>query len=614
MTSFPKSGALRLLLLALFFLPCVSYAQRTNVDASAKMPAHPRILLLKGEEKALKKNIAKDEVWTEIHNAIIEEADKMLPLTPLERIKEGKRLLGVSRTYLRRVFYLSYAYRMTGDKKYALKAEQEMLKSASFSDWNPSHFLDVGEMTMALAIGYDWVYDRLSPSSREAIENAIFDKGIKQAHRSYNGRYRGTGNWNQVCNGGVSYGCLAVWEKDPELCSETVDLAIESIKLPISKYAPDGDYPEGVGYWDYGTSFNAMFCSAIEKIFKSDFGLCSMPGFMESSRFVLNLVSPALNNFSYSDNGTRAGFYPCMFWFAAKTGDQSILYNQKKVYLRDGVSCVRNDRLAPAALVWGANTPFKELKVPKDLAYKASGDSPVVAVRSSWEDENAAWLCFKGGFSGQSHAHMDVGEFVYECDGLRWAIDLGGENYYPIESKGVDLWNMTQESQRWDVYRYNNFHHNTLTFNRKRQLIKGFADIDEFSTGKGLTKVVSDLSKVYEGQVASVKRSVSFVNGRDVVVEDLVENGNSFTMMTWTLVTPATATKVSDNVMKLEQEGKTLYVKVECPTAIRWKVEPAVSEFTFNSPNPGISIVSFDTDLPLAKAQLVKVTLTHENK
>ena len=91
MTSFPKSGALRLLLLALFFLPCVSYAQRTNVDASAKMPAHPRILLLKGEEKALKKNIAKDEVWTEIHNAIIEEADKMLPLTPLERIKEGKR-------------------------------------------------------------------------------------------------------------------------------------------------------------------------------------------------------------------------------------------------------------------------------------------------------------------------------------------------------------------------------------------------------------------------------------------------------------------------------------------------------------------------------------------
>ena len=31
---------------------------------------------------------------------------------------------------------------------------------------------------------------------------------------------------------------------------------------------PDGAYPEGIGYWDYGTSFNAMFLSAIEKAFE----------------------------------------------------------------------------------------------------------------------------------------------------------------------------------------------------------------------------------------------------------------------------------------------------------------------------------------------------------
>ena len=611
MHMFSNRLAMRLLLASLLLIPSLSYGQN-NVNASTPVPAHPRILLMKGEEKALKKNIAKDETWTEIHKAIIEEADKMLTLEPLERIKEGKRLLGVSRTYLRRVFDLSYAYRMTGDKKYAAKAEQEMLKSASFIDWNPSHFLDVGEMTMALAIGYDWTYKELSPASRKAIEDAIIEKGIKESYGQYNGWLGSTGNWNQVCNGGVSYGCLAVWERDPELCSKTVDRAIESIKLPIGKYAPDGDYPEGVGYWDYGTSFNAMFCSAIEKIFGTDFGLCSMPGFMESSRFVLNMVSPSLNNFSYSDNGTGAGFYPCMFWFARKTGDQSILYNQKKVYMQRGVASVRGNRLAPAVLVWGADTPFKSMTEPAKLTYKAKGDSPVVASRSSWTDPDAAWFGFKGGFSGQSHAHMDVGEFVYEADGLRWAIDMGGENYYSLESKGVDLWNMTQDSQRWDVYRYNNMHHNTLTFNGKRQLVKGFADIDELTEKDGLVKVVSDLSKVYEGQVASVKRAVSFVGGRDLVVEDLVKNGRLFTMMTWTLVTPATASKVSDNVMKLEQAGKTLYLKVDCPTAIRWKVEPAVSEFTFNNPNPGISIVSFDTDLPLDKEQMIRVTLTQE--
>ena len=30
-----------------------------------------------------------------------------------------------------------------------------MLAIAQFADWNPSHFLDVAEMTMGMAIGYD---------------------------------------------------------------------------------------------------------------------------------------------------------------------------------------------------------------------------------------------------------------------------------------------------------------------------------------------------------------------------------------------------------------------------------------------------------------------------
>ena len=28
----------------------------------------------------------------------------------------------------------------------------------SFTDWHPKHFLDVAEMTTALALSYDWLY------------------------------------------------------------------------------------------------------------------------------------------------------------------------------------------------------------------------------------------------------------------------------------------------------------------------------------------------------------------------------------------------------------------------------------------------------------------------
>lgn len=61
-------------------------------------------------------------------------------------------------------------------KKYLDRAEKEMLAIAAFSDWNPSHFLDVAEMTMAVAIGYDWTHDALSASSKSIIKEAILKK------------------------------------------------------------------------------------------------------------------------------------------------------------------------------------------------------------------------------------------------------------------------------------------------------------------------------------------------------------------------------------------------------------------------------------------------------
>lgn len=74
-----------------------------------------------------------------VHQRIMELCDRTLTEPPVERIKEGKRLLAISRIALKRIYYLSYAYRMTGDQKYALRAEQEMLAVSHFTDWNPTH-------------------------------------------------------------------------------------------------------------------------------------------------------------------------------------------------------------------------------------------------------------------------------------------------------------------------------------------------------------------------------------------------------------------------------------------------------------------------------------------
>lgn len=592
-----------------------SFAQKDYLNTLTP-PEHPRILLQKGEEIALKKKIQKDVVWKDLHLSLLKEAEEMIKLPVNERIKTGMRLLGVSRENLRRIFILSYAYRMSGRTDFLKRAEAEMLKAASFSDWNPSHFLDVGEMTMALAIGYDWLYEKLPKQTKEIVEKAIIEKGLLPSYdKRYNWFLRAVHNWNQVCNAGMTFGALAIWDKETDLARKTINRAIETIKIPMEHYAPEGAYPEGISYWDYGTSFNALFLSAVEKAFGTDFELGQMPGFLKTGEYVLHMVSPSLRNFAYSDNSQKAAMSPAMFWFYDKTKDASILYNQARLYQRDGKERILKDRLAPAMLIWGASASLSKIQEPDQLVWKAQGDNPVCLMRSSWSDTSGVYVGVKLGSPSVNHGHMDIGSFVFEANGVLWGMDMGGENYNQLETKGVDLWNRKSGSQRWDVYRYNNRTHNTLSFNRKYQYVEGKAQIDKYSELAEHMYVVSDLTSVYEGQVKNVKRAVSLVDKKYVVVEDLIETNEHFTMMTWTMVTSATAKILSENVMLLEQNGKKLYIRVEGLEKIRWRIVPAEPDFSYNSPNPGVSLIGFDVDLELSRKQKVKVyLLPEENK
>ena len=592
-----------------------SFAQKDYLNTLTP-PEHPRILLQKGEEIALKKKIQKDVVWKDLHLSLLKEAEEMIKLPVNERIKTGMRLLGVSRENLRRIFILSYAYRMSGRTDFLKRAEAEMLKAASFSDWNPSHFLDVGEMTMALAIGYDWLYEKLPKQTKEIVEKAIIEKGLLPSYdKRYNWFLRAAHNWNQVCNAGMTFGALAIWDKETDLARKTINRAIETIKIPMEHYAPEGAYPEGISYRDYRTSFNALFLSAVEKAFGTDFELGQMPGFLKTGEYVLHMVSPSLRNFAYSDNSQKAAMSPAMFWFYDKTKDASILYNQARLYQRDGKERILKDRLAPAMLIWGASASLSKIQEPDQLVWKAQGDNPVCLMRSSWSDTSGVYVGVKLGSPSVNHGHMDIGSFVFEANGVLWGMDMGGENYNQLETKGVDLWNRKSGSQRWDVYRYNNRTHNTLSFNRKYQYVEGKAQIDKYSELAEHMYVVSDLTSVYEGQVKNVKRAVSLVDKKYVVVEDLIETNEHFTMMTWTMVTSATAKILSENVMLLEQDGKKLYIRVEGPEKIRWRIVPAEPDFSYNSPNPGVSLIGFDVDLELSRKQKVKVyLLPEENK
>lgn len=589
-------------------LPGNLFSQSVSVPKSMNIP-HPRILLPGGEEEQIRQSIASSLTWKKMHETILLSCDKLLEVPPVERIQIGRRLLDKSREALRRIFQLSYAWRMTGQEKYFNRAEKEMLAISGFSDWNPSHFLDVAEMTMAVAIGYDWLYPKLSEASRKTISEAITYKGIYPSlDPKFNNWLEGTNNWNQVCNAGITYGALAVFEDHPELAKTLIERAIKSIPHSMGEYKPDGAYPEGYGYWGYGTSFNVMFLSALEKAFSSDFGLNATEGFLQTPGFMLNMNGVTGLCFNWGDSGPGGSLNPAMFWLAKRNKDLSQLWIEKNYLQKEDYSVFTNDRLLPALMIWGKELPLDQVTQPKNRLWKGQGANPVCMMRSSWTDRNAIFVGFKAGSASVNHGHMDIGSFVMESDGTRWATDFGMQDYESLESKGIQVFGRTQDAQRWSIFRINNKAHNTLTVDNQLQQVKGYAKIDKFSEKEAFMFAQSDLSSVYENQLASAVRGVAIVDSKFVVVRDEIVADSHPTTIRWTLLTSATPV-IKGNSILFSKEGHTLTMKVNSTSKIRmktWSTEPTTF---YDAPNPGKTLVGFELRLKPDQKQTIEVVL-----
>ncbi|HYJ38255.1 MAG TPA: heparinase II/III family protein [Chitinophagaceae bacterium] len=600
-------------LLILSSLPIACYSQVDHLGSVSNLQPHPRILLFKGEEEAIKKTVAADTTWQKLQQAILSECDSLLSRPPVERIQIGRRLLDKSREALRRLFYLSYGYRMTLKPEYLQRAEKEMLAISGFTDWNPSHFLDVAEMTMALAIGYDWLYNELSANSKSIIKEAILKKGIEPSLDEKNNSWlRAEHNWNQVCNAGMTYGAMAIFEDQPDLSKQIINRAISSIEIPMKDYSPDGAYPEGYGYWGYGTSFNVMFLSAVEKLFGMDFGLTQIPGFLNTAGYLENMTGPSGNSFNYSDAGTGGGLQPAMFWFAARTKNPSLLWVERSRLMNSAGRSFTGSRLLPAIFLWSDGIHINSVKPPNTTMWVGKGRVPVSLMRTSWTDPDAIFVGFKGGAANVNHAHMDIGSFVMEADGVRWAMDFGMQEYESLESKGIRVFGRAQDAERWNIFRYNNLVHNTLTVNNQFQKVIGYAPITYSSPAPSFMRAVVDLTEVYNGQLAKAQRGVAIMNNSYVVVKDEIESSANQSIIRWTLLTPAEVKITGKNTAELTKNNKKLLLVVESPGKVdmkTWSTDPPKS---YDAPNPGTTLVGFEFTIPANTKMEIAVSLIPE--
>jgi len=136
------------------------------------LKTQPRLVLNADLEKLVKSKLKSDPVIQNMYKSIQLNATEIQKKPLLERKLEGRRLLGVSREMLYRINMLGMVYRMEKDATILERINKEVIAVCNFTDWNPSHYLDVAEMSMAVAIALDWTAGKLPKSTIELAKTA----------------------------------------------------------------------------------------------------------------------------------------------------------------------------------------------------------------------------------------------------------------------------------------------------------------------------------------------------------------------------------------------------------------------------------------------------------
>jgi hypothetical protein len=560
---------------------------------AAPFPAHPRLLVGEKDWEALPGRMKAEPAVAKVIAACIARAEAILTKENLTYKVEGRRMLSVSREAIGRILDLSTAWKVTGDRKYFERCRSEMLGLSALKDWHPVHHLDTAEMQAGVAIGYDWLYGDLSPEDKATISTALIEKGLKVTFADKKLR-RLENNWNQVCNGGMVLSAVALMDLTPDLAQSAISEARASIAKGLHRgYPADGAYAEGGGYWGYGTLYSILTAEALRTAGLPDAGITTHPGFLESGKYEALVYGNTGLMFNYGDNRE----YPrkasaAIAWMAKETQSASIWDQFQPTFLE--VDKENADRFLALAAFWipDADT-LRTDTLP--LHFQGTGHSPIAIHRTGFGKQDL-FLGIKAGKADVPHGHMDAGSFVLDYMGKRWASDLGSQDYNALEQTGMNLFDQTQSSGRWTVFRLNNFSHNTLSYNRALHRSVGAARIIS-SKGTPENETIVDMTAPLGlPEAASATRHYFITDDpATVTITDTISGLKPGDTIGWNMLTRAKP-EAKGNGYALSLDGETLFLTITSDQEQRRSAireDPLPEEF--DESNPGVSRIILAT-------------------
>ena len=560
---------------------------RIVASAAAQFKSsHPYLLFHRRGMSEIRKRAAR-------HPALMRRLDNSLS-EELSAAPHGELRAAIKRR-ARRLIHLSFLAMISDGIKQAeaLQAARTALSSfTAQATWKPrpviTSFLDCAEIAVAVALAYDWLYDKLPKKERAAIEAALLRNLLEPALAAYDDRFalwpKRRDNCTLVSNAGILVASLAVLQRFREPATRLLSQSCALSWTIFDALSPDGAWPEGLSYWSLAMRYASLMVAALESTLDQSFGLANRPGLATTGDFALHAVGPSGVAFNFGDSDARFDVSP-LAWFAhryKRPVDAQLIADYDGWYL-------------PFAVIWGhrAKSRRAPTRPPTGKVFH-SGD--LACFRNTWSTDPAArpvYIAIKGGNvfhsaaarlarpeQGVLHAQADAGSFIIDGARHRWVIDLGPDDYdLPgYFDHGIDQ----RSGQRWQYYRTQTAGHNTLTIDGLNQIPGVRAPIISECVSSHCKWVVLDLSAAYGKRAGSIRRGAALI-GRQVIVQDEIATEVSGDIV-WAMHTTAEPVSVAGPVARFRLGEEKFVVRI---------LEPAPANFEIGfPPEPRVFLVS----------------------
>jgi len=546
-------------------------------------PSHPYLLFRKDEigriRDASKKN---RKVWARLLAALHEIKSVSFKTETREEIKRRARRL-INTSFLAMIDD-------SHESPKALKITRNLLRDfISAPSWRTrpiiKSFLDCAEIAVAVALAYDWLYDKFSPIERLEIEQSLLRQVLEPALMACEDRTlqwpKRRDNCALVSNSGIVLASLAMLEQCPSLSTRLVERCVASSLNVFEAFAPDGAWPEGLSYWSLAMRYAGLMVAALECTLRDSFGLADQPGFAQTGDFVLHAVGPFGAAFNFGDSERRFDVSP-LAWLAyrfQRPVDGWLARKYDGWYLPLMTLWPKQPRAGPSALNLSTGRVFR--------------GSQLACLRNTWASDRKArpvYLAIKGGNDSglgpassvrpedvMLHAQADAGSFIIDGARRRWVIDLGSDDYdLPgYFDHGAD----TRSGPRWRYYRMHAAGHNTLVINGCNQVPNARTTILGSCVEGNRKWVVFDLSRAYGMSAGSIRRGAALL-GRRVLIQDEIDpeiSGN----IVWAVHTSATPDVIAGSVARFRLGDDRFVARILEPSTAHFELTlpPAPSSF-----------------------------------